>query len=164
MLIYRTKRKGVKQKMDNVILVSIRKDQLRKIIKHEKTLEVRKNFPRIKELPCPILFYETLTSGGSGRIVAYGYLTGCTVLTAEQLKFIESRKEMSFEHVGGYIHEFMTNSCLSKEELLTYGQRKGEYINLYGWHVDEIHACNIPIEALGITRVPQSWRKAEMEL
>jgi hypothetical protein len=150
--------------MGIAILVSVKKGYLDKIKSEDKVLEVRKNFPRVNELPCPILFYETLTSGGCGKIVAYGYLTDYTLLTHEQLKFMESRTKDTFEILGGYIHDFMTKSCLSKQELLDYANRKGQYVNLYGWHLEEIHTCSISLESLGITRAPQSWCKVDINI
>lgn len=149
--------------MGIAILASVKKGYLDKIKSEEKIIEVRKNFPRV-ELPCPILFYETLTSGGCGKIVAFGNVTNRVELTPEQLKFMETRKSDSLEVLGGYIYDFMNESCLSREELLEYATRNGEYTTLYGWQLEEIHHCSISLEALGITRAPQSWCKIEINL
>lgn len=65
-----TIRDSINQNNGKVVLLSIKKQWLDKILAGEKTIEVRKTRPWEFEYPFTVLCYETKKEGGSGKIVA----------------------------------------------------------------------------------------------
>lgn len=129
------------------VIVSIKPKWLEKIIRGEKTIEVRKSAP--KEVPFRAYIYCTkskeyeitvdeVRSDGKAR---HHNCKGKVIAT-----FVCDKVDM--ELVGYVNHEpcywdlLLDGSCLTKDELMNYGKWK----TLYGWHISDLKIYDKPKE------------------
>jgi predicted transcriptional regulator len=119
------------------VLASIRPFWCGKILIREKTVELRKTYPRAAcGLPFKVYMYET--KPGSGAVVGE-FLCW----------FVEraARRPYQISLVKG--------SCLEPDEIAMYAGGK----TVYGWHISNAIKYDqpVPLERFGLTRAPQSW-------
>ena len=126
-----TIRDSINQNNGKVVLLSIKKQWLDKILAGEKTIEVRKTRPWEFEYPFTVLCYETKKEGGSGKIVA--------AFVCDSIKDLDCFTELPVIIDGTDMptvtQEFCSKGCLSYKELYNYGRTSGR---LYGWNVQNV--------------------------
>lgn len=129
--------------MKDAILISIHKKWVEKIASGEKTIEVRKNFPRLKQ-PFKCYVYETRKGNGSGKVV---------------MEF-ECEKCIRFHVPKKYVMPILSSrisvaSCVPEDDLREYAN--GE--PLYGWKISRVKVYDKPKDVFdfGVNRAPQSW-------
>lgn len=126
------------------VVLSIHKNFLDKILAGEKTIEVRRSFPKKLPLPFTILFYETGNGGGTKRIRAKATCNGFDLLHIADFQ----REQMET------LKAFSQKSCLSHAALSEYiGQRQV----LFGWRLENIVPLDSDLDEVGVRRAPQSW-------
>ena len=157
--------------MSNEILISIKPEWVAKILKGEKTLEIRKTAPKC-ELPCYVYIYCTKSSTHSlfrkldgsyayekcymgkydltGKVVAMFELMYCFPFESDISKYDLDSQEV-----------FLKASCLTKEQILEYGKGK----QLHAWEISELSIFDEPKELSEFKgemvfgdKPPQSWR------
>ena len=115
------------------ILISIRPKWVEKIVKGEKTVEVRKTAP--KEVPFKAYIYCSY-----GDMKTNYYLGGRGKVVGE---FICDKVYMSFvvymKNEPCY-WDILDGSCLTKYEMMNYGKWK----TLYGWHISDLKIYDKP--------------------
>ena len=127
------------------VLISIRPNWCAKIANEEKTVEVRKNRPKI-QTPFKCYIYCTLFGN-----VIWRNGTPCNGKVMGEFICDEIITDVRGENT-----DILCNyGCLSFDELKQYGGNK----TLYGWHISELKIYGKPIELseLGLARPPQSW-------
>lgn len=129
------------------ILISIRPEWVAKILKGEKTIEIRKTAP--KELPCVVYIYctkngEQISRGSlrgrlkplNGKVVARFTLDG-VFLIHDFLEGLEAT-EPTNRHITIYDeNELLKESCLSKRQIEDYG-------GVYAWHISDLEIFDKP--------------------
>ena len=137
------------------VLISIRTKVVEKIIKGEKTIEVRKSRPKI-ETPFKCYIYcsygndrENYMLGTSGKVIGEFICDGIT----------EYRYTKPWFYNGKKIYHLpidTINTRLSYDEIEQYlGNKDG-----YGWHISDLKIYDKPLllSELGVNYPPQSWR------
>ena len=154
------------------IMISIQPEWVEKILKGEKTVEIRKSFPKC-ELPCKVFVYCTKGKSSLVWITRKGeelpYSDGKICEKDDFLTVPKCSVEM-WDKRGKVVAEFILNkvstydydidfendkqkmyyirsgeldkTCLTYDELLSYGQEKP----LYGWNIDNLKIYNKPKE------------------
>lgn len=124
------------------VIVSIKPEWLEKIIRGEKTIEVRKSAP--KEVPFKCFIYETkgttetpwvdedghLIFKGRGQVIGEFICDKVMFLTPLGLRGFEMREEI------------LKLICLTNDDLNAYGGLK----TLYGWHISDLKIYDKPKE------------------
>lgn len=174
--------------MSKAVLLSIQPRWCEKIASGRKTIEVRKTRPSV---PTPFKCYIYCTNGSPylNRHNGNLYLEAKDTLGGKWPGLYERLSgRVIGEFVCDYIFDIipacsadgsnnsiiglsdvgLAHSCMSMEDLLTYGNRK----MLYGWHISELKIYDKPKELsefeglqktrfgyapYKITRPPQSW-------
>lgn len=150
------------------ILISIRPQWVEKIVRGEKTIEVRKIAP--KEVPFKAYIYETKGATETPWVDEDGHYIykGKGQVIGE---FICNKVEKFEEHIeeGGLYYtlkyDFNEAAQLDNWQLHDYGKGK----ILYGWHISDLKIYDKPKELSEfispskekITRPPQSWQYVE---
>ena len=145
------------------IIISIRPEWVAKILKGEKTIEIRKSMPKC-DLPCKVYIYCTKGKDlwmhnkdtiilGNTDLTSY-YLNGKIVaeFTLKKLGMLKYFSDISkcmptwFE---------LGETCLTDKEIKNYLQGKIGY----AWHIEDLEIYDKPKELaeFGIKRPPQSW-------
>ncbi|WP_313292604.1 hypothetical protein [Faecalispora jeddahensis] len=119
------------------VLASIRPFWSGKIFTREKSVELRKTYPRAAcGMPFKVYMYETKPGAGGvvGEFICW---------------FVEraARRPYQISLVDG--------SCLEPNEIAEYAKGKA----IYGWHISNSIKYDqpVPLERFGLTRAPQSW-------
>lgn len=153
------------------VVMSIHQDKLQMLLSGEKTLEVRKTFPKMyrggtdvtteQVKPFVVFFYETINEGGSGRIRAVGICDSRVVLTLENdFKDWDSKNPGKLpKTISQKAVDFCKASKFSMEEIWAYARTK-QYV--FGWHFSNIIPMDQPVEKLGIEGNPQAWMKVRL--
>lgn len=153
------------------IVMSIHHDKLRMLLSGEKSLEVRKTFPKVyrdsssltseQTKPFVVFFYETIIEGGSGRIKAVGICDSRVVLTLEDdFKDWDSKNPGRLpKSISQKAVDFCKASKFSMEEIWAYARTK-QYV--YGWHFSNLISMDQPVEKLGLEGNPQAWMKVRL--
>lgn len=171
------------------IMISIRPEWVEKILNGEKTLEIRKSFPKeecIVELYCTkgdrtLAFDEfsgiltgypkyellpkerkTYTPKLNGKIVARWHQKKCDKIEICDPDILLNGEQKSPDY-------FKKFACLTCEQLMEYigcGQDNGwekEWDTGYSWHIDNLEIYDTPKELadFGLKRAPQSWQCLE---
>ena len=107
----------------------------RKILRGEKTADIRKSMPR-RGCPFRTFLYETKSEGGCGAVTGE-----CVCYCADHLRDLSA--------VTGF-------SLLSVQEITDYARGR----KVYAWFLAQVVRYNVPkpISEFGLTRAPQSWR------
>ena len=119
------------------IMISIKPQWVKKILSGEKTIEVRKNKPKI-ETPFKCYIYETkgqYVKSKNGACTKYGY--GCGKVVAE---FVCNKVQDNFKYL--VTPKGLKNACLEEEEVENYLGNNGGY----GWHISELKVYEKPKE------------------
>lgn len=138
--------------MSKAVLISIRPEWVKLILSGEKTLEVRKNRPRL-ETPFKCYIYETME--GRGAVVAEFM---CDKIECVDIPYPAFQKDLD--------KRYIEQSCVSYYELHRYVYHDSAYF----WHISDLRAYNYPkplsdfrrprvngnVE-LHLTHPPQSW-------
>ena len=165
--------------MSKAVLISIRPKWCEKIISGEKTIEVRKNRPKLQtSFRCYI--YCTLPKYPHEDFIATDYpkpqfYGGGKVVgefTCDHIYELETHSPGGCYYVKGEdqptINDVARQSCLNLRDMHEYLQSKVGY----GWHISDIKIYDTPrelreftglrqtkfgAESVPITRPPQSW-------
>lgn len=127
------------------IIASVRLYWSNKIKQCEKTLELRKTKPiQVGNEPIRVLWYETVSSGGCGEIVAQSFITNFTRMSSE----------------SDVTAEIIQKSCVPLDKIIEYG------FPIIGWNLSSTYEIlsHIALADFCIDRPPQSWmnvRKSE---
>lgn len=156
------------------ILISIKPKWVAKILRGEKTLEIRKTAP-LCELPCEVYIYCTK----NGEQISRGTLRGVLkplngkVVAKFRLELVheiaycsEAGRYLPFNYFGYNVEK---RSCLSPKELDSYlNNRRG-----YAWHISDLEIfdnpkklsdfCTYKKPSYILERAPQSWCYVEAE-
>ena len=159
--------------MKNAVMISIRPKWCELIASGEKTIDIRKNRPRLTT-PFKCYIYCTqdeLLTNCNGQI----YLA-----TKEKYqKALVRNGNIIVTLSGKVIGEFVCDdidyvrnygdcvdmydveaSCLTAQEIIDYAKDKdGNFIYTFGWHISGLKIYDEPKElsAFGLKRPPQSW-------
>lgn len=129
------------------IMISIRPEWVEKIIKGDKTIEIRKTMPKC-ELPCKVYIYET---GGGGKVVAEFTLNK---ITKHEKNYIDVEDRLCYNFTSEDVRNagFIPNRVKGWGELkclldfdyfvLVYGKGKP----LYAWHIEDLKIYDKPKE------------------
>ena len=131
------------------ILISIQSKRVEKICSGKKTIEVRKNYPKL-ETPFKCYIYMTKAKpywfefvGGGKMRARNGMVIGefvCSEIEPyAEYELLYGLDEISDSRVEEY-------SCVSIDELLRY---KGKNDLLYGWHITDLKIYDKPKELSG---------------
>ena len=142
--------------MKKAILISIRPIWVAKILNGEKTLEIRKTFPKCK-LPIDVYIYCTKENDLFKSYIRMGYFT--TRSTADDMKYNGKGKVVAKftlnkveEHKVrvGKPYPYLIDcvkACLTNDELEDYAFVEGKgYQTLYAWHIDNLEIFDKPKE------------------
>lgn len=126
--------------MSKAVMLSVRPEWCEKIARGEKTVEVRKNRPKL-ETPFKCYIYETQGWVEKDDIMAFrpgGRVIG--EFTCDRIFPINVFDNGSIQN---WIFEHMERSCLTYEELAGYigNGRTG-----YGWHISDLKIYDKPRE------------------
>lgn len=125
------------------ILMSIHAEHLANIYTGKKTVELRKNKPKIEHFCEYIYFYECGASGSR-------MITGRAKLA--DILYIPPHHEFSIEQSDA-VTGVAEQACVPLHKLL-------DYTPGYGWELYRIEKFDnpVPLAAIGLTRPPQSWQ------
>lgn len=159
------------------VLLSIRPEWCVKILNREKTVEIRKNRPKLKP-PFRCYIYCTKSAGrfaipnADGKPVeSAGKVIG--EFTCDKIRFYSGKSWLVKED----IESVTAGSCLSLEQVKEYaGWRKAASFmdrkDLYAWHISDLKVYDAPVELsmiaalrktkfgyepVEIKKPPQSW-------
>ena len=142
------------------IMISIRPEWIAKILKGEKTIELRKTYPKC-ELPCKVYIYETkdkiligehferskskenLYFGGKAKyITKKDYYFGKGKVVAEfTLNAVDEFKVFENGTVQYWNYHDLEKSCLTYDEISNYvGRNKIGY----AWHIEDLKIYDKP--------------------
>lgn len=144
------------------ILMSIKPRFVAKILNKEKTIEIRKSYPKC-ELPIQVYIYCTKSN-------YLGYISkryiGKVVAKFTLNKVEELPNELSIRLAGKilwkYMNEIYEKSCLTDLELLDYLNGKIGY----AWHISNLEIFDRPLPLqpyFDLKRPPESWCYIESE-
>ena len=165
--------------MSKAILISIQPKWVAKILNGEKTLEIRKTFPKC-DLPIDVYIYCTKGNGIKDFITMYKHdlatdeIGGCycngkvvakfTLNKCEYIYHDFSQPKLQFETDTFPWYELFEKSCVSRDNMEDYlGFGKG-----FAWHIDDLEIFDNPKEISEFVidrkiykqqlyRAPQSW-------
>ena len=131
------------------VLISIRPQWVEKIVKGEKTIEVRKSAPKCEE-PFKAYIYESRNGGHrckhcNEKDSCYSYApknVGCYNGSGKVIgEFIcNNASELDYVYYWNNGYEFET--CLTYRQVADYGKGK----TLYGWHISDLKIYDKPKE------------------
>ena len=160
------------------ILMSIRPEWVAKILNGEKTIEIRKKFP--KDYVGWVYIYCTKNRRYANIINRGGFLTGMVVARFWCNKVKEHK---DFDMFPYRALRFNKATCLSEEDLEDYGFVEGKgYVPLYAIHITKLEIFDKPKELkefskkefdsfitgqiehykCPLNRAPQSWQFIEV--
>lgn len=115
--------------MSKAVLISIRPEWVEKILKGEKTLEVRKTRPKLET---PFRCYIYCTKGWLDHPI--GNLRGMCVVGEFVCDDITEATK------GENCDILCAKGCMSLGQIVAYGGNK----KLYGWHITDLQIYDIP--------------------
>lgn len=138
--------------MSKAVMLSIRPKWCEKIISGEKTIEVRKNRPKL-ETPFKCYIYETQGWEEKDGIMAFR-LGGRVIgeFTCDRIYELETRSPVGSYYVKGEdqptTNDVARHSCLTLRDMHEYLQAgKG-----YGWHISKLEIYDTPKELSKFSR------------
>ena len=162
--------------MRKSVLLSIRPRWCELIASGQKTVEVRRNRPKL-QTPFKVYIYCTM-GGDTIRTAAKPYCKNVDGSTVFRQEIMNGR--VIGEFVCDEIYKFSTvvylgdeqtiadedvvhQSCISRNELRKYEKYKKSY-GLCGWHISALQIYDKPRELreFGVSRAPQSWQYVEV--
>lgn len=162
------------------VLISIRPQWCEKIASGKKTVEVRKSMPKLER---PFKCYIYMSQGDLKDLGSYSewiYKNRMKVIGEFICNEVEEFHEWELSPQGKFadfererLAKFLTDACLSEEEVVRYRENLPYYKPLYGWHISALKIYDKPkklsefisskpknkFRAHGdnLTRPPQSW-------
>ena len=126
------------------VLISIQPKWVEKIVKGEKTIEVRKSAP--KEVPFKAYIYETQGRTETPWVDEDGHFIykGRGQVIGEFI--CNNASELDYVYYWNNGYEFET--CLTYRQVADYGKGK----TLYGWHISELKIYDRPRELSEFSR------------
>ena len=128
------------------VILSIQPKWVEKIVKGEKTIEVRKTRPKIKT-PFKCYIYctygqenENYMLGKRGKII--GDFVCDKIEEFHEYELSPSKKFYEFEK--SRLDLFLKESCLSYNEVCDYRKNLPYYKPLYGWHITDLKIYDKP--------------------
>lgn len=170
--------------MSKCILISIQPKWVAKILNGEKTLEIRRTFPKC-DLPIDVYIYCTKDKKYANLINRGGFLTGMVVakFTLNEIKdvfAIHFPFEYYYKATDLTKEQLEEKSCLSQCDFDQYLRKKKGYV----WKIDNLEIFDSPKEIsefyaysdkklkinyyqearwlTSLTRAPQSWCYVEI--
>ncbi len=121
------------------ILLSVRRPFSGKILSGEKTLELRKNMPRLRGREFETIWLYESGKDGERAIIGKCRLALCLLLN----------KEVSPDNLSA----ICKSACVTEEHIF-------HYIPCFTWGVrDPVRLPHaVPLSSIGMTRPPQSWQ------
>lgn len=150
--------------MAKAVLISIRPRWCQKIVDGEKTIEVRKNRPKL-EAPFKVYIYCTLPKHPHEDFIATDYpkpqfYGGGKVIgefTCDRVYKLETRSPGGSYSVAGEdkptTNRVARESCLGLADMHRYLQSKTGY----GWHISELKIYDVPKELIEF----HTWKKCK---
>lgn len=164
------------------VLLSIKEKYADAILSGEKTIEVRKSFPKRYKSSFPVYLYQTMDASKDAGLVV-GKVT-CQAIYKMYLDFdAEDFRVGIGNRVNYYVGKMgdtepIRGICITQEELVRYygnwfrykyengAMRKMREVQLYGWMLSEPVRFERPLALDGflddsvhpIERAPQSWK------
>lgn len=126
--------------MSKAVMLSIRPEWCEKIARGEKTVEVRKNRPKL-ETPFKCYIYET--QGWVERDGLMEFRLGGRVICEFTCDRIFPINVFDNGSIQNWLFEHMERSCLTYEELADY---IGNGKTGYGWHISDLRIYDTPKE------------------
>lgn len=138
------------------VLISIRQEWCSKIARGEKTVEVRKTYPKLAApFKCYIYctkskkygrFEEMDKALGGGMVI--GEFTCSQICAVLAHPSIFAGHPMFFQYA-------IDAACLTQDEVEAYGAGK----DVYGWVISDLKIYDEykEVTSFGVTRAPQSW-------
>lgn len=129
--------------MSKAVLISIRTVWVEKIVRNEKTVEVRKTRPK---LDTPFKCYIYCTQGNDARRLrgSWGKVIG--EFTCDRITPLFNVCTDNWHHLAGDVHEWhkelVKRACLTDAELKAYA--KGQ--NCFAWHISDLKIYDKPRE------------------
>lgn len=137
------------------ILLVVHPKWCKMIFNGEKTIEVRRNRPKL-EPPFEVLVYETkgqFIKSVKGACTTYGYGRGKVIGSFICDRIDEIEPDLEYYSDGYDIDDDrLAETCLTREKLCEYGKGK----ILYGWHIAEPKLFDKPKE-LSEFYIPCKW-------
>ena len=134
--------------MKKAVLISIRPQWVAKIMKKEKTIEVRTKAPKC-ELPIDVYIYCTkgdyighLSNRYVGKVCAKFTLRKISEIENEMRTDLDDSKYPSYFTTDMSEHELLENSFLTSWEINEYLRRKKGY----AWHISDLVVFDKPKE------------------
>ena len=145
--------------MNKAVMISIRPKWCEKILKGQKTIEVRKNAPKLAT-PFKCYIYCTAAKGKEMYHVPITKeslsLPGCPCTVGNKRvvaeftcdKIVEAewdyKPDWNGEVYGDTLY-LLKGSCLSEKEIISYGN--GDKVNgyVYGWHISDLKIYAEPL-------------------
>lgn len=143
--------------MSKAVMLSIRPKWCEKIISGEKTVEVRKNRPKL-ETPFKCYIYETQGWVEKDGIMAFR-LGGRVIgeFTCDRIYELETRSPVGSYYVKGEgqptTNDVARQSCLSLRDMHVYLQSKVGY----GWHISDLKIYDTPKKLIEF----HTWKKCK---
>lgn len=164
------------------IMISIRPEWIVKILNGEKTIELRKSYPKC-ELPCKVYIYCTKSGDDyfcSNEVREFTYKGLCGYVIAEfvlnkitkhEKNFLDFEDDLCYNFTSEDVKNagFVNSRMDDWEELnglLDFNKFVDDYVcgkPLYAWHIDDLKIYDKPKELseFGIKRAFQSWGYVE---
>ena len=154
------------------VMLAIRPKWCEKIVKGEKTIEVRKTTPKCET---PFKCYIYMTQGKLKDLGIYSewvYKNRMKVIgeficdKVDEYNFHNGLTEFNSMGLPSRIYgsylifaDDYKSMCLSYDEVKNYGKGK----TLYGWHISDLKIYDKPrnLSEFGLHRPPQSWQHIE---
>ena len=137
--------------MSKAVMLSVRPKWCEKIISGEKTVEVRKNRPKL-ETPFKCYIYET--QGWWERDGLMEFRLGGRVIGEFSCGRIFPINVFDNGSIQNWFFEHMEQSCLTYEELAGY---IGNGETGYGWHISGLKMYDVPKELIEF----HTWKKCK---
>ena len=133
--------------MSKAVLISIRPKWCEKIASGEKTIEVRKNRPKLGT-PFKCYIYCTQSGVALGALGKHGKVIG--EFTCDRIGEYDDDTIFSFRHEDyARWNDFgLDRACMHPEEFQNYADGKW----LYGWHISDLRIYHQPRELTGFRR------------
>lgn len=133
--------------MSKAVLISIRPEWVEKILAGEKTLEVRRNRPKL-ETPFKCYIYCTKSGVAMGMWGKHGKVVGefvCDNIKTYNLNYYK-HPEIGMDYNCGDVwweiaDEDLGRACLTEKEFRYYAFGREE---MYGWHISDLKIYDAP--------------------
>lgn len=133
-------------------------------IDKEKTIEVRKNFPKAEDWNKLVEIYCSKDKKSFNRIPKeyqplmqkfLGKVVGRWVCDRVDKYILTLCDGDNYHRIEDY-YSPLRECCLTQDEIVDYGKGK----DIYGWHISDLKIYDKPmlLEELGVDKAPQSWR------